>query len=79
MVSQATVHQFIIRFVGIWKPTFGCGQEPIPSNRLLVWQKKHSVVLEKKTQLKETGVFKIILFYLFTCFLPSSFYFIKRE
>lgn len=61
------MHQFTIRFLGIWKPTFGCGRKTFRCFR-----KKNN----SETQLKQTGLFKIILFYLFTCFLPSSLYFI---
>ena len=30
-IVQDSVHQFFIRFVGIWKPTFGCGKKTFRS------------------------------------------------
>ena len=30
-IVQDSVHQFFIRFVGIWKPTFGCGKKKFRS------------------------------------------------
>ena len=55
-IVQDSVHQFFIRFVGIWKPTFGCG-------------KKNSVLLQKKERFKDTiEVIIIFLFYLLQLF-----------